>query len=94
MRATVTSENGGPVRLRTAPGGDTITKLPVGTPVEILTSGPEWSVIQYAGGTGYIMTAFLDIAGEEDRPDTITVTMTVAQAEELVQQIVNQIGRG
>ena len=94
MTAKVISENGGPVRLRTAPGGDTITKLPVGTPVEILTSGPEWSVIQYAGGTGYIMTAFLDIAGEEDRPDTITVTMTVAQAEELVQQIVNQIGRG
>lgn len=94
MTAKVVSENGGPVRLRVAPGGDTITKLPVGTQVKILTSGPEWSVIQYAGGTGYIMTAFLDIAGEEDRPDTITVTMTVAQAEELVQQIVNQIGRG
>lgn len=97
VKATITSENGGPVRLRTKPDGKVITKLPVGTDVEVVTAGPKWSVIQYAGGTGYIMTAFLDITGEEDKPDTITLTVTVAQAEALVQLadvIVNQIGRG
>jgi len=97
VRAIVTSDNGGPVRVRTCPGGDTITKLTVGTQVEVITSGPEWSMIQYAGGTGYIMTAFLDVIGEEDKQDTINVPLTIAQAKMIAQlgdTIANLIGRG
>lgn len=99
MTAKISADNGQPVRVRMAPGGDTITKLPVGTEVEIITSGPEWSVIQYSGGTGYIMTEFLNIenGSSETVAAGITVTFSVEEAEQIVKladKIVNQIGRG
>ena len=108
MKATVTSENGGPVRVRTCPGGDTITKLPVGTQVEVITSGPEWSVIRYPGGSGYIMTSFLGAEGAPDPdgsgtvdlitvqlPDsTIQLTMSTDQATALRDALVAKVGRG
>lgn len=103
MKATITSKNGGPVRLRTEPDGKVITKLPVGTDVEVLTAGPKWSVIQYAGGTGYIMTEFLNVENGSGEDDEITIQIRMKRSEwESVAQtlngildaIANEIGRG
>ena len=99
-KARVKADNGLPVRVRTDPGGSTITKLPVGTQVEIITSDPEWSAIQYDGGTGYIMTSFLAIDDqdqEQQSDESISIVLTRTQAEALVQiadAIIAMIGRG
>ena len=108
VKMVVKAENGSPVRVRTCPGGDTITKLPVGTQVEVITSGPEWSVIRYPGGSGYIMTSFLGVEGAPDPDDsgtvdlitvqlpgsTIQLTMSTDQATALRDALVAKVGRG
>ena len=61
MRATVISEDGNPVKLRSTQDTSRpyLEKIPVGTSVIVLTKGPEWTQIMTASHTGYIMTKFL-----------------------------------
>ena len=59
--ATVYSDNGYAVRLRKGPGTsyDTIIKCNVNTTVEVLQKGSEWSEVETAGITGWMMNQYL-----------------------------------
>jgi len=60
--ATITSENGLGVNLREGPGTGykKIDSYPVGTAVEVLQQGSEWSQIQLGGSvTGWMMSRYL-----------------------------------
>ena len=59
--ATVVSENGKNVRLRSGPGTkySTIGSYPVGTQATILKRSAEWDRVTIGGITGYMMSKFL-----------------------------------
>lgn len=71
----VVSSNGYGVRLRVGPGTNyrVIRKFPVGTPATILKSGSYWCKISIGGYTGYMMSQFLSVSGN-DASDGGTVT--------------------
>jgi uncharacterized protein YraI len=97
--AKVYAPNGKPVNFRRSPGGALIGKVPVGTQVEVIESGPVWSTIQYGDQQGYMMTEFLATdQGQEQQPnESINLVLTRPQAEALVQiadVITAMIGRG
>ena len=64
--AVVVAESGGTVNMRRTPSlrGALITRVPLGTTVEIVAPGEKWATIKYANKTGYMMAKFLDIIGD------------------------------
>ena len=102
MTAVVTSENGNPVRLRKKQStkSDIITELPVGTEVEVIEPGTEWSKISWEGKTGWMMSAFLRTGDDPDPDDSqeddalILLRSIATQAEilvELIHKLVDQV---
>ena len=69
MHATVTSEDGNPVKLRSSPDTDHpyLEKLPVGASVYVISKAPDWTHVMSDTRIGYIMTKFLVF---EDAPTT------------------------
>lgn len=69
MHATVTSEDGNPVKLRSSPDTDHpyLEKLPVGASVYVISKAPDWTHVMSDTRIGYIMTKFLVF---EDAPAT------------------------
>ena len=65
-KAVVVAESGGTVNLRRTPSlkGALITRIPLGTYVDIIAPGETWAKIKYSGVTGYMMAQFLDIVGD------------------------------
>lgn len=65
-RAVVVADSGGTVNLRRTPSlkGALITRVPLGTYVDIIAPGETWAKIKYSGVTGYMMAKFLDIIGD------------------------------
>lgn len=59
--ATVTADNGYPVKMRSGPGTDygVIDKVPLGSVVEVYDVLDGWSQIGYDGQMGYMMNQFL-----------------------------------
>ena len=93
--AVVYAENGKPVKMRAKPSTSckTYWEIPVGTEVEVLQNGNEWTKIACNGNTGYMMTQFLKF--EEEPSDTSVIkepielvipNLTIAQAQELITQ--------
>jgi len=41
--------------------GSLITRIPLGTTVEVVEPGEEWCKIKYQNKTGYMMAKFLEI---------------------------------
>lgn len=86
VTAIVYADNGQPVNLRKTPGGSIIDKVPVGAWVELVSSGAEWSAIEYNGKTGYMMTKYLDAANQQQGAgEVVTVTMPASLAAAVVQ---------
>lgn len=96
MTATVYASNGQPVNMRTTPSkaGKLITKVPVGTTVDVKMNGAEWSLITYKNQTGYMMTDYLDIGNgannSGDSNDVNTPNMIMVERS-VLQDIYNQI---
>lgn len=65
-KAVVVADSGGTVNLRRTPSlkGALITRVPLGTYVDIIAPGETWAKIKYSGVTGYMMAQFLDIVGD------------------------------
>jgi len=98
MKAKVIAEGGGTVKLRAKPstGCSTYWDIPVGTELEVLERGDEWSKCVAGGRTGWMKNEFLqmdpDQAGDDFGPgdlqepagETVTVQLTRAQAEMLL----------
>lgn len=62
-QAKVTAPSGGTVNMRRTPTlkGALITRIPLGTIVNIIQPGEEWCKISYGAKTGYMMAQFLEI---------------------------------
>lgn len=65
---------GDTVNLRTKPStsGGIITKVPVGATVEVVDDIGQWCRITYNGKTGYMMSNYIEYAGQADETGTIT----------------------
>ena len=65
-QAYVVAQSGGTVNVRKTPSlkGALITRIPLGTIVNIVSPGEEWCKISYGNKTGYMMAQFLDIVGD------------------------------
>lgn len=71
-RATVISQDGNPVKLRSTPSTDKpyLAKVPVGTPVEVMQDAQGWAQVRLPSGqVGYMMTKFLAFEGAEETPE-------------------------
>lgn len=55
----VISNHGMFVNLRLAPGGAVLARIPDEAKVKLISSGAEWSLIEYGGMSGYVMSHFL-----------------------------------
>lgn len=62
-QAKVTAPSGGTVNMRRTPSlkGALITRVPLGTIVNIIQPGEEWCKISYGSKTGYMMAQFLEM---------------------------------
>ncbi len=72
-RATVISQDGNPVKLRSTPSTDKpyLAKVPVGTAVEVMQDAQGWAQVRLSSGqVGYMMTKFLAFEGAEDVPES------------------------
>ena len=86
----VWSENGGKVRMRTAPSlkADCREKLEVGTEVSVLEDLGEWCRIQAGGKSGYMMSAYLkgkSVSPEDE--DTHPLAQRLTALEERVRAL-------
>ena len=71
-RATVISQDGNPVKLRSTPSTDKpyLAKVPVGTQVEVMQDAQGWAQVRLPSGqVGYMMTKFLAFEGAEETPE-------------------------
>ena len=62
-QARVVAQSGGTVNMRRTPTlkGALITRIPLGTIVNIIQPGEEWCKISYGAKTGYMMAQFLEM---------------------------------
>ena len=69
--AKVTAASGSTVKLRSSPSvTDALYwEVPVGATVQVAEVAGSWAKVRYGGRTGYMMTTFLDLAGQA-APDT------------------------
>lgn len=109
MKAKVIAENGGTVKLRAKPSTNCSTywDIPVGTEMDVLERGDEWTQCVAGGRTGWMKNEFVqmdpDQAGDgigqgdlqEPAGDLVTVQLqlTRAQAETLLDVIDNVAGQ-
>lgn len=86
--AIVVSENGKPVKMRAKPSTKCrlYWEVPVGSEVLILEWEDNWCHIQWAGQTGYMMSAFLRPTGGSDLYTVIIPHLTLYQAEALLER--------
>ena len=89
--AIVSSENRGPVNLRTKPKktAKLVDKVPCGETVFVLEYQGEWSHVRWRNKTGYMMSEFLIFEDEPPWEETYTVTipgLTKEQAESICQE--------
>lgn len=71
-RATVISQDGNPVKLRSTPSTDKryLAKVHVGTPVEVMQDAQGWAQVRLPSGqVGYMMSKFLAIEDSGEEPE-------------------------
>ena len=71
-RATVISQDGNPVKLRSTPSTDKpyLAKVPVGTAVEVMQDAQGWAQVRLLSGqVGYMMDEFLAFDDAEGSPE-------------------------
>lgn len=79
-----------------------VAQIPQGGEAMLISWGKSWSEINYNGHSGFVKTEFIRQNGSgSDGSGTVTLTMTTDEAqvilpmlEKIVEQIVDQIGRG
>lgn len=89
---TVWADSGSTVKMRKRPSLSCrlYWNVPVGSLVELLEYGDEWSMIQWSSHTGYMMSKFLII--DEIPLYTVTIPgVTASQADALIAQYPNAI---
>lgn len=97
MIATIYAESGSSVNFRKQPNTSAalLDQIPVGKQVEVSEKGPEWSLCEWRGKTGYIMTKFLIfgeyVPGEDADPTPIPEGMMLVNRDEL-RKVYDMIG--
>ena len=77
ITATVTT-SGGSLNLRqqASAGSNILTVIPQGASVTVTSKGSVWCAVTYAGVNGYVMTTYLQFAGDTTSTDSVTVNTT------------------
>ena len=80
--ARTIAESGSTVNMRRSPSfaAPLLERVPIGSRVEVLTEGAEWTKVKYKGKTGYILNAFLQMEGTST---VYTVTISGLSAEQV-----------
>lgn len=106
MTATVvlpTGASGRTVNLREEPsvGKNVIAKVPVGSTVEVKQDAGQWCEIDYSGKVGWMMSNYLEYAGQDgESGDVLTeaeraaIDEALSQMEEQIETIRSTLGRG
>lgn len=78
MQGIVTAMSGSTVNLRIKPAinASLVDRIPIGTGVDILEYGPDWSKVDAGGKIGWMMTQFIKVdaeivPGEEDQQEPL-----------------------
>ncbi len=82
QQARVYCSNGGKLNLRAGAGTGyrSLTQIPTGDYVLVLSQGSKWSSVSYNGVTGYVMTSFLRMDGGSSVIATAGPAVTAAPA--------------
>ena len=64
---TVTAVSGSTVNLRRNPGGSLLTRVPIGTQVQVEATRGDWSRLTYEGRTGWMLSKYLQAGESPDR---------------------------
>jgi len=78
-QARVTAPSGSTVNLRKAAqaGSALLTRVPIGTVVDVLDDAGSWTKVNYKGMIGYVMTVFLaPVVDESQEPRTLEERVT------------------
>lgn len=80
--ATVVAESGSTVKMRSTPSTSSglYWDVPVGATVQVASVDGAWAKVRYGDRTGYMMTAFLDLA-EQDAPEVGGIAEAVPDGE-------------
>ena len=76
MQGKVTAQSGSTVNLRKEPSTSSalVDRIPVGTEIDVIEYGTDWCRVEALGKTGWMMTQFIQMAGEiipgEGEPET------------------------
>ena len=107
--ATVTAESGSTVNLRKTPAGDLMDRVPVGSVVQVMQvtgePGSQWAQVDYSGKAGWMNVAFLRMEGSgeagtestdsaDDDVEMVTLRVSRAAAEQLLDALLQTLGRG
>ena len=82
QKATVVADSGSTVKMRSKPSqtDGLYWKVPVGDKVQVAYVDGAWAKVRYGDRTGYMMTAFLDLA-EQDAPEVGGIAEAVPDGE-------------
>ena len=101
--ATVTAESGSTVNLRREPHGALVDRVPVGSVVQVVSyqPGAQWAQVAYRGKAGWMDVAFLRMEGgtestasAADDREMVTLRVSRAAAEQLMDALSQTLGRG
>jgi len=94
---------GNTVRLRKSPKqvpDNIVTNVPVGTTVLVMEDSGTWCKIEYNGQSGYMMSNYLEYAGQDGEANTLTpdqleqIDAALIQIEKAIDVIGSIVGRG
>ena len=77
-----------------------IAKVPVGSTIQVEEDKGQWCKILYNGRPGYMMSNYIEYAGQEDETDTLTpeqhdmIEQALKEIEKQIDVIGSIIGRG
>ena len=100
-KAVVVAENGNNVNLRKTPNGKLVERIPVGAAVVVNNEENGWSNISYGNVSGWMMSSFLHVEGEnspsgtnESSGEKVNIALPRELAEQLRDALASVIGWG
>ena len=85
--AIVRASSGTSVNMRKEPGGALVVRVPVGSVVNVLERGGEWSKVAWDGYQGHMQTLFLDFGEADDDGKSYLVSLPSEVASALLQAL-------
>lgn len=88
------------MRKRASTSADVVENVPVGSTIMVESDEGQWCKIQYGSKSGYMMSNYIEYAGQQDETDSLTaeqkkqIDEALKEIERLVDVIGGIVGRG